>query len=48
MTDYPVLTATTFLPLAGAVLILLVCSDRLARLIALATTLATVAVSDPL
>ena len=45
MTDYPVLTATTFLPLAGAVLILLVGSDRLARLIALATTLATVAVS---
>ena len=48
MTDYPVLTATTFLPLAGAVLILLVGSDRLARLIALATTLATVAVSAPL
>ena len=48
MTDYPVLTATTFLPLAGAVLILLVGSDRLARLIALVTTLATVAVSAPL
>ena len=48
MTDYPVLTATTFLPLAGAVLILLVGSDRLARLIALATTLATLAVSAPL
>ena len=48
MTDYPVLTATTFLPLAGAVLILLVGSDRLARVIALATTLATVAVSAPL
>ena len=48
MTDYPVLTATTFLPLAGAVLILLVGSDRLARLIALATTLVTVAVSAPL
>ncbi len=48
MTDYPVLTATTFLPLAGAVLILLVGSDRLARLIALAVTLATVAVSAPL
>ena len=48
MTDYPVLTATTFLPLAGAVLILLVGSDRLARLMALATTLATLAVSAPL
>ncbi len=48
MTDYPVLTATTFLPLAGAVLILLVGSDRLARLIALAVTLATLAVSAPL
>ena len=48
MTDYPVLTATTFLPLAGAVLILLVGSDRLARWIALAVTLATLAVSAPL
>ena len=48
MTDYPVLTATTFLPLAGAVLILLLGSDRLARWIGLATTLATLAVSAPL
>ena len=48
MIDYPVLSATTFLPLAGAVLILLVGSDRLARWIALAVTLATVAVSAPL
>ena len=48
MTDYPVLTATTFLPLAGAVLILLLGRDRLARWIGLATTLATLAVSAPL
>ncbi len=48
MTDYPVLSATTFLPLAGAVLILLLGNDRLARWIALATTLATLAVSAPL
>ncbi len=45
--SYPVLTVTTFLPLAGTVLILLI-GDRLARWIALATTLATVAVSTPL
>ncbi len=48
MTAYPVLTATTFLPLAGAVVILLSGSDRLARWIALATTLAALAVSAPL
>jgi NADH-quinone oxidoreductase subunit M len=48
MTGYPVLTATTFLPLAGAVLIVLIGSERLARSIALATTLATLAVSAPL
>src|SRR5438105_2804968 len=46
--NYPVLTATTFLPIAGAVLILLFRSDRFARWVALATTLATVAVSAPL
>jgi len=46
--NYPVLTATTFLPIAGAVLILLFRSDRLARWVALATTLATVAISAPL
>ena len=48
MTAYPVLTATTFLPVVGAVLILLVGGDRLARWIALATTLATLAISAPL
>ena len=48
MTAYPVLTVTTFLPLAGAVVILLVGSERLARWIGLATTLATLAVSAPL
>ena len=46
MTAYPVLTATTFLPFVGAALILLFGSERLARWIALATTLATVAVSE--
>ena len=48
MTSYPVLTTTTFLPLVGAALILLFGSERLARGIALATTLATFAVSVPL
>lgn len=48
MTAYPVLTATTFLPLVGAVSILLLGSERLSRWIALATTLATLAVSAPL
>ena len=48
MTGYPVLTTTTFLPLVGAALILLIGSERLARWIALATTLATLAVSSPL
>ena len=47
MTTYPILTATTFLPLAGAAAILLF-SARLARWIALATTLTTLAVSVPL
>jgi len=42
------LTATTFLPLAGAVLILVVGREQLARWIALATTVATLAVSAPL
>jgi NADH-quinone oxidoreductase subunit M len=45
---YPVLTITTFLPLLGAALILLVRSDRAARWIALGTTLATLVVSVPL
>ena len=47
MTAYPVLTTTTFLPLAGAAVILFG-SDRLARWTALITTLATLAVSAPL
>ena len=47
MTAYPVLTATTFLPLVGAA-ILLFGGERLARWIALATSLATLAVSAPL
>jgi NADH-quinone oxidoreductase subunit M len=45
---YPVLTTITFLPLAGAALILLAGRDRLARWFALAATLATLAVSAPL
>ena len=48
MTFYPVLTAITFLPVVGAALILLFRSERLARWIALATTLATLAASAPL
>ena len=48
MTYYPVLTITTFLPLVGAALILLLGSARLGRWIALGTTLATLAVSAPL
>ena len=48
MTAYRILTATTFLPLAGAAASLLSRGERLARWIALATTLATLAVSAPL
>jgi NADH-quinone oxidoreductase subunit M len=48
MIAYPVLTTTTFLPLAGAALVLVFASARLARWIALVTTLATLAVSAPL
>ena len=48
MTGYPVLSVITFLPLVGAVLVLLIGSGRLARWIALATTLATLAASAPL
>jgi NADH-quinone oxidoreductase subunit M len=44
---YPVLTASTFLPSVGAALIFL-CPVRLARWIALVTTIATLAVSAPL
>ncbi len=45
--SYPILTVTTFLPLVGAAVILIL-GDRLARWIALVTTLATLAVSAPL
>ena len=48
MTAYPVLTVTTFLPIVGAALVLLLGSERRARWIALATTVATLAVSAPL
>jgi NADH-quinone oxidoreductase subunit M len=48
MTAYPVLTVTTFLPLAGAALILLLGSEHRARWIALATAVATLGVSAPL
>ena len=48
MTDFPVLSATTFLPLVGVAVILLLGSERLARWIALVTTLATLAASVPL
>ena len=47
MTNYPILTVTTFLPLVGAAVILIL-GDRLARWIALAATLLTLAVSAPL
>jgi NADH-quinone oxidoreductase subunit M len=47
MTMYPVLTASTFLPSVGAALIFL-CPARLARWIALVTTIATLAVAAPL
>jgi NADH-quinone oxidoreductase subunit M len=45
--DYPILTLTTFLPLAGAAVVLLL-DERRARWLALATTLATLFVSAPL
>jgi NADH-quinone oxidoreductase subunit M len=48
MSNYPVLTVTTFLPLVGAALVLFLGSERLVRWIALATTLATLLVSAPL
>ena len=47
MTAYPVLTVTTFLPLVGAAAIIL-CREKLARWIALVTTLVTLAASAPL
>jgi NADH-quinone oxidoreductase subunit M len=48
MIAYPVLTVTTFLPVVGAAVVLLLGSERSARWIALASTLATFAVSSPL
>ncbi len=47
MTTYPILTVTTFLPLAGAAASLLFAA-RYARWIGLSTTLATLGVSTPL
>jgi NADH-quinone oxidoreductase subunit M len=47
VTTFPILSVTTFLPLAGGAAIFL-CSERLARWLALAVTLATLAVSVPL
>lgn len=48
MNGYPILSAITFLPLLGAALILCLSIDRLARWIALATTVTTFALSLPL
>ncbi len=45
MTACPILTVVTFLPLVGAALILLFGREHLSRWIALATTLATLAIS---
>jgi len=47
VTTYPILSVTTFLPLVGAAAIFFL-NERLARWIALATTLATLALSVPL
>jgi NADH-quinone oxidoreductase subunit M len=46
--DFPVLTVTTFLPLAGALLILLIRNDMLIKWIALVTTVATFIISLPI
>ena len=46
--DFPVLTVTTFLPLAGAFLILFIRNDVLIKWIALVTTVATFIVSLPI
>jgi len=48
MIPYPVLTTTTFLPLVGAAFILLFGSERVARWVALITTLVTLTASLPL
>ena len=46
--DFPILTVTTFLPLAGALLIILIRNDLLIKWIALVTTVATFIVSLPI
>ena len=46
--SYPILSVTTFLPLLGAVLVLLQRSGKVARWIALATSLVTLAFTIPL
>lgn len=48
MTTYPLLTVTTFLPFLGAILVLLLSSQRSARWIALLTTIATLSATAPL
>ena len=48
MSALPILSITTFLPLVGAALILLVGGERRARWIGLITTVATLAISAPL
>ncbi|HIL38241.1 MAG: NADH-quinone oxidoreductase subunit M [bacterium] len=48
MSEYPILSIATFLPTAGAVLVWLARSDRLARWISLLTTLVTLLVCVPL
>ena len=48
MSEYPILSIATFLPLAGAALVLLGRSDTFARWISLITTLATLLVCLPL
>ena len=46
--DYPVLTVCTFLPLAGALIIIFMRRDSLIRWLALGTTVATLIVSLPI
>ena len=46
--NYPILTATIFLPLVGAILILFLWNANLIRWIALATTIATFIISLPI
>ena len=48
MNDFPLLSVTTFLPLLGAAVIMLLGREQLARWMAPAPTLATLAVSVPL